>query len=212
MSFSSCSSPSLSKDEPACHSTLEQCCEVQWNNTCKNHLAMKPAPFFAFSGLLRPASPLPEEAGVLSGPPVSEVPSSPILSSCCPSSGSPAVCPGSSDTPEQAPLWTAKPWPPGPLKAKDLSKRTKLFSCIFSPFLGECQTEKGSLEEINILRWRRTCCIKSKSIRHKFTRHPLWVGPSALEGIRVESAPAGPQRSSLAGGKMDTGINNFYLT
>lgn len=133
------------------------------------------------------------------------------LFSCSSSSGSLAVCPGSSDIPEQALSYTAQPWPPGPLLAKDSPDRTELFSLwSFSPFLGECQTEKWNSEEINILRWRRTCCMYSKSIWHKFTEHLLWVGPSALERIRVQSAPTGPWRSSWAGGERDTGISNSY--
>ena len=52
----------------------------------------------------------------------------------------------------------------------------------------------------------------SKSIWHKFTEHLLWVGPSALEGIRVQSAPPRPWRWTWAGGERDTGISNSYLS
>lgn len=176
---------------------------------------MKPAPFIAFPGLCMPTSLPPERelGGTLARPPASEAPLLPTLSSCSPSSGSLVLCPGSSDTPEQVPSYTTKPWPPGPLQAKDSPKRTKLFSpWSFSPFLRECQREKWSLEEINVFGWRRTCCIHSKSIWHKFTEHQLWVEPSALEGIRVESAPSGPRRRSRAGGEINTGISNSYLS
>ena len=71
------------------------------------------------------------------------------------------------------------------------------------PFLGGWQTEKHCLEEINIVGWRRTCCIYSKSISYKFSKCLLWVGPPPRPsgGIRVESAPAGPWRSSRALGE-----------
>ena len=64
---------------------------------------------------------------------------------CSSRSGSLAVCPGSSDIPEQALLYTAQPWPPGPLLAKDSPDRTELFSPlgVFLPFLENVKQRNG---------------------------------------------------------------------
>ena len=114
---------------------------------------------------------------------------------CSSRSGSLAVSRGSSDIPEQALSYTAQPWPPGPLPAKDSPGRTELFSPlgVFLPFLENVKQRNG-IQKKSISSDGGELCMYSKSIWHKFTEHLLWVGPAALEGIRVQSAPTGPWR------------------
>lgn len=138
---------------------------------------MKPAPFFAFLGLLVSHAPEGKLGGNLL---------SPSFKSPCSARSLPYFCLGvaacgseSLTRPQLAPSCTAQSWSPGPgQQATGSPERTKLFFflVVFLPFWR--MSEKCGLEEINIVRWR-TCSIYSKSILHKFTEH-LLIGAQSL--------------------------------
>lgn len=107
-----------------------------------NHLAMPPAPWPSPGPSCPPPLPRSPSGGT------SQFQKSVLLLglfSYGSSSGSLAVCPRSSDIPEEALSYTAQPCPPGPLPAKDSPDRTELFSPlrVFLPFFENVQHRNG---------------------------------------------------------------------
>lgn len=58
----------------------------------------------------------------------------------------------------------------------------------FSPFLGECQTEKWNSEEINILRWRRTLHVQQINLAQIY-RAPAVGGACSSGGNQGSISP-----------------------